>query len=106
MVQEAPLVAPIRGEHYANLARLGEVIAPPYDVISAAKRAQLASRSPHNIVHLILPESNGDRYSAAAAVQADWRSKGVLVSDSEPAAYVLAQRFTTPDGRTHTRTGL
>lgn len=93
------------GEHFADLGGLSDLIAPPYDVIADAERARLA-RNPHNIVHLILPDGNGDRYAAAARTLGGWRADGTLVRDDEPAAYVLAQEFTTPDKRTHVRTGL
>ena len=93
------------GEHYADLGGLSDLIAPPYDVITDAERARLA-RNPHNIVHLILPLGNGDRYAAAARTLAGWRVDGTLIRDSEPAAFVLTQEFTTPDRRTHVRTGL
>ena len=106
MAQESPLVAPIVGEHYADLRGLSGLIAPPYDVISDAERRELAARSPHNIVHLILPEGSGDRYAAAARTLEQWRATGVIIRDTEPACYVLAQEFTTPDGRIHARTGL
>lgn len=106
MPLQSPLVAPLIGEHYADLSRLSDLIAPPYDVIAEPERSQLAVRNRHNIVHLILPQGNGDRYAAAARTLADWRADGTLVRDTEPAAYVLAQEFSTPDKRTHVRTGL
>lgn len=94
------------GEHFADLGRLEQLIAPPYDVITEPERAQFAARSAHNIVHLILPQGNGDRYAAAAKTLDAWRSAGAIVREPDPAAYVLAQEFTTDDGRSHVRTGL
>jgi len=89
------LVAPFRGERYRPAERLSRVIAPPYDVIDASQRAQLATLDAHNIVHLMLPEaplgSKVDRYAHAAEELADWRRGGVLVRDAEPAVYVMAQ---------------
>jgi uncharacterized protein (DUF1015 family) len=80
---------------------LEDLIAPPYDVIDADARAGLAARSPHNVVELDLPES----YEGAARTLADWREKGVLVQEDEPALWVLRQDYTAPDGDTRTRTG-
>jgi uncharacterized protein (DUF1015 family) len=80
---------------------LEDLIAPPYDVIDADARAGLAARSPHNVVELDLPES----YEGAARTLADWREKGVLVQEDEPALWVLRQDYTAPDGGTRTRTG-
>src|SRR3989442_12873041 len=100
-----PLVAPLRAERYAALQRLGVLIAPPYDVISSADHAALA-RSPENIVHVILPEGNGDPYQKAAATLLQWRRTMVLVRERKPGVFVLRQEFRTPDGRSHAPTGV
>ncbi|HXF95359.1 MAG TPA: DUF1015 domain-containing protein [Gemmatimonadales bacterium] len=97
------LLVPFRGERYRATARLSALIAPPYDVLSPAERARLAARDPENIVHLTLPEAG---YQQAAALLADWRRRGVLVRDPEPAVYVVAQEFTLPGGARRTRVGL
>ena len=105
------LVAPFRGERYADVARLSRLIAPPYDVIDQAERARLAALDADNIVHVMLPEappgrSEDDRYIVAAERLAAWRRKGVLRRDQQPALYVLAQDFTLPTGEKRTRRGL
>src|SRR3954464_3851941 len=64
---------------------LGDLIAPPYDVIDGSMRAELASRNEHNVVELDLPES----YEVAARTLADWRDRGVLVQEQEPALWAL-----------------
>jgi uncharacterized protein (DUF1015 family) len=94
---------PLRTLRYepATVGSLADVIAPPYDVIDDAMRAELASRSPYNVVHVDLPPS----YDAAASTLADWRSRGVLVQEDEPAVWVLRQDYTAPDGASRTRTG-
>ena len=53
---------------------LEDLIAPPYDVIDDDARAELATRSPYNVVELDLPSS----YEAAAQTLAEWRQNGVL----------------------------
>jgi len=80
---------------------LGEVIAPPYDVIDNHMRTELAARSEHNVVELDLPQS----YEGAAATLQEWRDNGVLVQEDEPALWVLRQEYTAPDGSARTRTG-
>ena len=94
---------PLRTLRYepAAVGSLADVIAPPYDVIDDALRAQLASRSPYNVVHVDLPQS----YDEAAATMADWRSRGVLVQEDEPAVWVLRQDYTEPGGASRSRTG-
>ena len=105
-VVSSPLVAPFVGEHFSALDRLSDLLAPPYDVIAEAERGTLASQHEHNIVHLILPQGDGDRYAQAAARLDRWRSDGVLVAGESPAVYVVQQEFTMPGGRTMVRSGL
>jgi uncharacterized protein (DUF1015 family) len=81
---------------------LEDVIAPPYDVIDDELRARLAARSPYNVVEIDLPPS----YQAAAATMADWQERGVLVTEDEPAVWVLRQDYRAPDGSDRTRTGV
>ena len=97
-------VRPFRALRYdeATAGTLERLVAPPYDVITEAERAELRARSPHNIVHLTLPDSE----EQAAGRLADWRERGVLVRDDRPAVYVVEQDFVGPDGVARTRTGL
>jgi len=102
-----PEVKPLRALHY-DLNRVGglqPVVAPPYDVIDAAQRAELAAQSPYNVVRIDLPEANGDPYEAAAEILAAWRSDGAVVRDEEPSIWPLEQDYTGPDGRVRTRRG-
>jgi len=80
---------------------LEDLIAPPYDVIDDELRAELMGRSPYNVVEIDLPET----YEGAAETLAEWRERGVLTQEDEPAIWVLRQDYTAPDGRTRTRTG-
>jgi uncharacterized protein (DUF1015 family) len=81
---------------------LESLVAPPYDVISPAEREQYLARSPYNVVHLTLPDSEDE----AARAFADWQRDGVLVQDSEPAAWALSQDYVGPDGVARTRNAL
>jgi uncharacterized protein (DUF1015 family) len=105
MTDQPPLVRPFVAERFVARLNPDALISPPYDVISPQRRAELA-RDEHNIVHLILPEGQGDRYAHAAAVLNRWRSAGVLEADPEPTVSILRQTFTTPDGNQHERTGI
>jgi uncharacterized protein (DUF1015 family) len=80
---------------------LEDLIAPPYDVIDDEARAELAARSPHNVVELDLPSS----YEAAAQTLDEWRRNGVLVQEDEPAIWALRQDYTAPGGGTRSRSG-
>ncbi len=95
---------PFRALRYAEPARLGALIAPPYDVVDPPTRARLIARDPQNVVAIDLPQ-DGD-HTAAAALLARWRAEGVLAVDPAPTLTVLAQAFTGPDGVRRTRTGV
>ena len=100
-------VQPLRALHY-DLARTGglqAVTAPPYDVIDPEQRAALLASSPHNIVGIDLPEGE-DPYASAAETFAAWQRDGILVRDTEPALWALAQDYTGPDGLRRTRHGI
>ena len=62
----------------------------------------MASRDPHNVVRLILPDSYGGAASALAA----WRADGVLVADATPSFSVYRMEFTGDDGRPQVTTGV
>jgi uncharacterized protein (DUF1015 family) len=99
-------VQPFRALRYARerVGGLQRVVAPPYDVIDAAQRAELVSRSPYNVVEIDLPQGD-DPYAHAAEVFERWQREGVLVRDDEPALWALEQDYTGPDGRRRTRHG-
>ncbi len=106
-----PEVLPFHGIRYAasRPATLSRLISPPYDTISPAYRDELAARSPHNVVHLILDkERPGDgpdenRYVRAARAFTAWLEDGTLRRDPQPALYPMEQTFTGPDGRPRVR---
>ncbi len=82
---------------------LDAVTAPPYDVIGDEERAELAARSPHNIVHVDLPVDGEARYAAARDRLDGWIDEGVLVADPEPSFYVYTMDHPVPGGRRTTR---
>jgi uncharacterized protein (DUF1015 family) len=99
-------VRPLRALHY-DIGKAGELdrlTAPPYDVIDAPARAELASRSPYNVVHVDLPVGETP-YESAADLFDQWKRGGVVVQDPEPAVWVQTQDYRTPDGSTRQRSG-
>ncbi len=103
-------IVPFLGIRY-DAERAGDmsrVLAPPYDVIGEAERAELEARHPQNVVRIELPRGEGDaRYAEAARLLGAWTSEGVLRADAKPAFYVYEQQFTLPQapGRIYTRRG-
>ena len=103
-------ISAFRGIRYRDDIALDDVVAPPYDVLSAAQAADLRARSPYNAVHVDLPVPPGaaadeEAYLRAAATFRDWRGEGVLVRDGLPGIVVVDQTYTGPDGLKRTRRG-
>jgi uncharacterized protein (DUF1015 family) len=96
-------IRPFRALRYdeSRAGPLTELVAPPYDVISEEQRADYLARSPYNVVHLTLPESEEQ---AARDLDA-WREVGVLAQDDKPSYWWLSQEYVGPDGVARTREG-
>ena len=96
-------VRPFRAERYdqAVAGPLADLVAPPYDVISDDDRRDYLQRSPYNVVHVTLPESE----DAAAGALDEWRRVGVLTREPE-SAWTLSQTYIGPDGVERTRNGV
>jgi uncharacterized protein (DUF1015 family) len=107
-------IKPLRALHYdpAVVGSLANVVAPPYDVIDPAQRAELIARSPFNVVAVDLPHEWGatedgklDPYAAAGELFESWQLQGALTRDPEPAVWAQTQDYTGPDGQARTRRG-
>ncbi|HEY7892263.1 MAG TPA: DUF1015 domain-containing protein [Solirubrobacteraceae bacterium] len=100
-------IQPLRALHYnsAVTGSLGDVVAPPYDVIDADQRAALLARSPFNVVAVDLPEGDPDPYESARDLFDSWQLQGVVVRDAEPAIWAHTQQYTGPAGGSLTRRG-
>ncbi|MBI4356116.1 MAG: DUF1015 domain-containing protein [Candidatus Omnitrophica bacterium] len=104
---------PFRGLRYdrPQIDDLGQVVAPPYDVITDEERRRLEALHPSNIVRLILSrEQPGDtptqnRYTRAATLFVEWQRRGILVREEQPAFYLYRQTFTW-ELRRHIRFGI
>ncbi len=102
-------VEPLHTVRYepAAVGSLEAVLSPPYDVIDPPLRAELAARSPFNVVEIDLPQADGrDPYQHAEETFEHWRQQGILIREREPAVWALEQSFTTPDGEQRTRRGI
>src|SRR5438045_3170314 len=97
-------VKPFRGLRYdpRNAGPLTDLVAPPYDVLSADERLAYLERSPYNVVHLTLPEPE----ESAAHLFREWQVTGVLAREEESSFWALVQDYVGPDGVARTRTGL
>ncbi|MGH9029545.1 MAG: DUF1015 domain-containing protein, partial [Acidimicrobiales bacterium] len=95
-----PRFEPFAGLRYDPSVPLGDVIAPPYDVVSERERVTLASRHGANAIHVELPADDPaeglDRYHSAARLLREWTREGLLRRDTVPSFY--AYRMTEPGG--------
>jgi uncharacterized protein (DUF1015 family) len=89
----------------AVVGDLAAVVAPPYDVISAAHRDALHERSERNVIRLILNRA-ADPYSTAAQLLHTWRRDGVLMRDRVPALCFYVEDFVLPSGEARQRAGI
>ncbi len=76
------VVLPFRGILYSDDIELGEVVAPPYDIITPKERDKLKDNR-FNIVHIILPDS----YKEALEILSSWVDTGLLGFDKECSFY-------------------
>ncbi|NLF41052.1 DUF1015 domain-containing protein [bacterium] len=94
---------------YSPKVNLGDHVTQPYDKITPQMRAAYGARSPHNLVHLILPdearaaEMGVDKYTMAARLFRQWCAEGVLERDARPGFYPYRQTFEL-NGKAYTRT--
>ena len=96
------MVRPFRALRYDPEAAgaVERLVAPPYDVISQHERLEYLARSPYNVVHLTLPDSEDE----AARTLEQWLRDGVLRRDDER-YWWIAQDYVGPDGVPRTREG-
>jgi uncharacterized protein (DUF1015 family) len=87
---------------------LSKTIAPPYDIIDDKKKRALLSRSPYNIVRLILPQSEGgaEFWNHASTLYRAWKKGEVLTSDGGSCLYIYRQTFELPGEGSMSRTGI
>jgi uncharacterized protein (DUF1015 family) len=98
------VVKPFRAVRYdeTKAGPLPQLVAPPYDVISEEERREYLARSPYNVVHLTLPDSEDE----AGRRWREWRDDGVLARDEDPAFWWRAQDYVGPDGVARSRNGV
>jgi uncharacterized protein (DUF1015 family) len=107
-----PEMQAFRGLRYdlGHVGSLSDVVAPPYDVIGPELQDELYKRHPAGVIRLELnrdepgDDEHNNRYTRAARFLRNWRSEGVLFTESQPAVYVYHQVFKT-GGQTFTRRG-
>ena len=96
-------VKPFRAVRYSGAAgALADLVAPPYDTVDEAQRAQLFTRSPYNVIHVTLPESADE----AGNLYREWLAEGILEQDDDQAAWLVVEDYVGPDGVARERRGV
>jgi len=98
-----PQIIAFAGTHYNPeiITDLSTVTAPPYDVITGPLKDELMTRSPYNVIRLILgkaaQEAGGARpqseFAQAAQTFRKWLEEKILIEDPSPALYDLEEEF-------------
>lgn len=107
-------IAPLRGLRYnpAKVAKMEEVVSPPYDVIDPQTQQALLQKNPYNMIHLDLTKSlaaealTDERYQSVSRLFKDWLREGVFIREDRPAIYLYFTEYRLPSGRKLTRKGL
>ena len=79
--------------------KLGDILCPPFDVISPSEQKGFYEKSPYNIIRLEHGQENpGDtpannKYTRSAATLEEWLKKGVLKADARAAFYLHDHEF-------------
>ncbi len=90
------LISPFRGVYYNPdvFSDIGDLIAPPYDVVDKRDRERFLKENPRNIFALELPSKEQcaqpvkDRYQCAAKLLEKWLYERILVQDEAPTIYL------------------
>src|SRR6266542_1344597 len=104
-------VVPFHGLRFdeSKAGPLGDLISPPYDVISDAQREALYARSEYNAVRLEegreepTDTAANNKYTRAKAALEDWIGKGVLKVDPSPVFYLYDHYFVVDGERVRRR---
>lgn len=87
-------IIPFRGLLYdVSKVSIGEVVAPPYDIITDERRESLYRQSPYNIVRIDFGKEEpgdhetGNRYTRARRYLDTWIKDGILTRSDQPSFY-------------------
>ena len=93
-------IIPFRGLLYnTEKVSIGDVLAPPYDIISPESRDELYQRNPYNIVRIDFgkefPEDTDEsnKYGRAKNYLDTWTNEGILLQSSKPSFYAYEMSY-------------
>lgn len=87
-------IKPFQGVRFTKAAGAqGELLCPPYDIISEAQRQAYIRRNPNNIIRIELPEGGEERYQKAGELLRGWLDSGVMQREEKDSLYVYELEF-------------
>jgi len=94
-------VRPFRAIRFnpSKIPEIGDVLAPPFDVITTADNKVLQEKHPHNIVRLELGErenvetNESNVYIRSANQLFEWQDQGILIREKTPAFYLVKEKY-------------
>ncbi len=101
-----PEILPFKALFYDPfMVKIGDVVAPPYDIIDDTYKKELLKKSEYNIVRVILPEGDGEKkYELACLNLKSWIKRGIIKRDDRECVYIYKKIFFT-DGEELERYG-
>ncbi len=107
------IIKPFKGLLYNKklIKNIGDVIAPPYDVISIKEQNQYYRKHQWNIICLILGKEyksdtkKKNRYTRAGKLFEKMQNEEILLQDEKPSFYYYTQEYSLPEGKKLERKG-
>ena len=72
---------------------IGQLVCPPYDIISDEQRKGYLAKNPCNIIRLELPKGENP-YQTAGETLKQWMEQGILRQDEQESIYIYEEEFT------------
>ena len=85
-----------------KIREIGDVLSPPFDVITNSDNRSLQERNPHNIVRLELGEREdveteaSNVYTRSANQFLQWQAQQILIREKIPAFYLVKEKYGGP----------
>lgn len=73
--------------------KIGELVCPPYDIISEEERKNFLATNKNNVIRLELPKDGEDPYKTAGDTLRAWIKDGILKQDDEDSIYIYEEEF-------------
>lgn len=88
------VLKPFKGLRYKEKAgSIGQLVCPPYDIISDKQRKAFLNTNTNNVIRLELPREGEDVYKTASDTLSNWLENGILSTENEDCFYIYEEEF-------------